>query len=148
MKVNLPLVFLSYESGVRYLNNQTAKIGVQKTIEGVTKEIRELIRVMRYGQAISPITVTFEDVQAMDTKGIPRLEKMKSEIAREMLVRADAIVSPHYKANPVGQPFESRIGASIPVLDKFLRVAMLTSRKNAQRLSKRRINRTFRRGFV
>ena len=139
MNPNLPLIFLSYESGVRYLKNQTGKIGVQKTIEGVTKEIRELIRVMRYGQSISPITVTFEDVQAMDTRGMPRLEKMKRQIAKEMLIRADAGTSPHYKASPVGQPFESRIGASIPILDKFLRVASLTSRKNAQRLSKRRV---------
>ena len=139
MRPNLPLIFLSYESGVRYLKNQTGKIGVQKTIEGVTKEIRELIRVMRYGQSISPITVTFEDVQAMDTRGMPRLEKMKRQIAKEMLIRADAVTAPHYKANPVGQPFESRIGASIPILDKFLRVASLTSRKNAQRLSKRRV---------
>ena len=60
MRPNLPLIFLSYESGVRYLKNQTGKIGVQKTIEGVTKEIRELIRVMRYGQSISPITVTLK----------------------------------------------------------------------------------------
>ena len=139
MRPNLPLIFLSYESGVRYLKNQTGKIGVQKTIEGVTKEIRELIRLMRYGQSISPITVTFEDVQAMDTRGMPRLEKMKRQIAKEMLIRADAVTSPHYKASPVGQPFESRIGASIPILDKFLRVASLTSRKNAQRLSKRRV---------
>mgnify|MGYP001322023286 CR=1 FL=1 len=78
---------MSYESGVRYLKNQTGKIGVQKTIEGVTKEIRELIRVMRYGQSISPITVTFEDVQAMDTRGMPRLEKMKRQIGQHRLKR-------------------------------------------------------------
>ena len=50
---------------------------------------------------------------------MPRLEKMKRQIAKEMLIRADAVNSPHYKASPVGQPFESRIGVSIPVSDSF-----------------------------
>ena len=137
MRVNLVTTFESYENGKRYVQTAAQRIMRQKTVSDVTKEIKELMRVMIYGQSISPITVswTYEDIERMNVKGMLRLEMMKAEIlATRILSAGDSAVSPHYTANPIGKPFDARVKAVLPLIEPFLRLASMTSRKNAPKL--------------
>ena len=148
MRVNLVTTFESYENGKRYVQTAAQRIMRQKTVSGITKEIKELMRVMIYGQSISPITVSwkYEDIERMNVKGMPRLEMMKAEIlATRILSAGDSAVSPHYTANPIGKPFDARVKAVLPLIEPFLRVASMASRKNAQRPLKRGLNKRIRR---
>lgn len=134
MRVNLVTTFDSYENGKRYVQTAAQRIMRQKILSGITKEIKELMRVMIYGQSISPITLswTYEDIERMNVKGMPRLEMMKAEIlATRILSAGDSAVSPHYTANPIGKPFDARVKAILPLMEPFLRIASMASRKNA-----------------
>ena len=90
-------------------------------------------------QKQSPIVVQwhYEDVQGMDVRGYPQLEKMQRQLLSEMLARADAAGPAYYTSSPVGKPFQRRIDAAQPLLDTFMRTARQISRKNSQLIYKK-----------
>ena len=81
---------------------------------------------------------SYNDVQAVDVKNHPRLERMKEQVVIEMLSAGDRAGPSYYTAQPIGRPFRNRVAAATPILDTFMRVASQLSRKNAHRALKGR----------
>ena len=130
---------VTYEQTVSSVDRSLKRMSKQRTVKGLFAEIRAVANYMIALERRGPIIVRwqYEDVQAMDVRGYPQLEKMQREVLSEMLARADAAGPSYYKASPVGKPFQRRIDAAQPLLDAFMRTARQLSRKNAQRALKR-----------
>jgi hypothetical protein len=107
----------------------------QTTISGLRAEIDAFARHMFVLQSRSPIIATwsYNDVQAMDVKNHPRLERMKEQVVIELLSAGDRAGPSYSTAQPIGRPFRNRVAAATPILDTFMRVASQLSRKNAHR---------------
>ena len=132
---------VTYEQTVSYVDRSLKRMSKQRTVKGLFAEIRAFLNYMIALERRGPIVVRwqYEDVQAMDVRGYPQLEKMQREVLSEMLARADAAGPSYYNAPPVGKPCQRRIDAALPLLDTFIRTARHLRRKNAQRALKREI---------
>ena len=144
--ISVETTFTSYEGARRVFHakaSQIARAVNRGRFDIASKHLREFIALAQYGEANSPIVTTFiteDDVKEMDVDGFPKLSALKAHIM-EMLATADAATSPHYKASPVGLPFEARIRAVQPLMMDVMRTATKVSRKNAQTAFKRRFKR-------
>ena len=112
-----------------------------RTVKGLFAEVRAFADYMIALERRSPIVAEwhYEDVKAMDTSSLPQLEKMQTALVEEMLMAADAAKPSYYTANPVGRPFQRRVSAAQPLLEKFMWVAARTSRSNAKKAHMRGI---------
>lgn len=124
---------VTFEDAKSAVSHSMRRISRQTTVKGLFAEIRALANYMIQLEKRSPIVAEwhYDDVMAMDTSSHPQLEKMKRAVLSEMLAKADAASPSYYTASPVGKPFQRRVEAASPVLDKFMWVASRLSRKNA-----------------
>ena len=129
---DMDMTFNSTQSFTKQSFNRMSK---QTTISGLRAEIDAFANRMFVLQARSPITATWaaNDVQSMDVRGHPRLERMKEQIVIEMLAAGDAAGPSYYNASPVGRPFRRRVAAATLILDTFMRIATQLSKRNAHR---------------
>ena len=134
MRINV-----TYSQAIDFTDRAFKRMSRQTTVKGLFAEVRAFANYMLNLQKQSPIVVQwhYEDVQGMDVRGYPQLEKMQRQLLLEMLARADAAGPAYYTSSPVGKPFQRRIDAAQPLLDTFMRTARQISRKNAQRAFKR-----------
>ena len=126
---------MSFQSTKSFTKQSFNRMSKQTTISGLRAEIDAFARHMFVLQSRSPIIATwsYDDVQAMDVKNHPRLERMKEQVVIELLSAGDAAGPSYYTAQPIGRPFRNRVAAATPILDTFMRVASQISRKNALR---------------
>jgi len=126
---------ITYSEAIGEVKQSFQRMSRTRTVKGLFAEVRAFADYMIALERRSPIVAEwhYEDVKTMDTSRHPQLEKMKKGVVEEMLVAADAAKPAYYTANPVGRPFQRRVRAAQPVLDKFMWVATRTSRKNAQK---------------
>jgi len=134
---DMDMTFQATQSFTKQSFNRMSK---QTTISGLRSEIDAFARHMFVLQSRSPIIATwsYNDVQAMDVKNHPRLERMKEQVVIELLSAGDRAGPSYYTAQPIGRPFRNRVAAATPILDTFMRVASQISRKNAHRALKGR----------
>ena len=113
MRVNV-----TYSQAIDFTDRAFKRMSRQTTVKGLFAEVRAFANFMLNLQKQSPIVVQwhYEDVQGMDVRGYPQLEKMQRQLLSEMLARADA---------------------AQPLLDTFMRTARQISRKNSQRIYKK-----------
>lgn len=132
---------VTFSEAIGEVKRSFNRMSRQTTVKGLFAEIRAFANYMIALERRSPIVAEFqyEDVQSMDSSGFPRLEKMKRAIIEEILIAGDRGAKSYYTAPPVGRPFQSRIRAAQPVLEKFMFVATRTSRKNAKKAHMRGI---------
>ena len=117
---DMDMTFQATQSFTKQSFNRMSK---QTTISGLRAEIDAFARHMFVLQSHSPIIATwiYDDVQAMDVKNHPRLERMKEQVVIELLSAGDAAGPSYYTARPVGRPFRNRVAAATPILDTFIR---------------------------
>ena len=134
---DMDMTFQATQSFTKQSFNRMSK---QTTISGLRAEIDAFANRMFVLQSRSPIIATwsYNDVQAMDVKNHPRLERMKEQVVIELLSSGDRAGPSYYTAQPLGKPFRNRVAAATPILDTFMRVASQISRKNAHRALKGR----------
>ena len=125
---------ITYSEAIGQVKQSFQRMSRTRTVKGLFAEVRAFANYMIALERRSPIVVEwhYEDVKAMDTSSLPQLEKMKKGIVKEMLMAADAAKPAYYTANPVGRPFQRRVRAAQPLLDKYMWIASRTSRKNAK----------------
>jgi hypothetical protein len=126
---------MTFNSTQAFTKQSFNRMSKQTTISGLRTEIDAFANRMFVLQSRSPIIATwsYDDVQAMDVKNYPRLERMKEQVVIEMLSAGDRAGPSYYTAQPIGRPFRNRVAAATPILDTFMRVASQLSRKNAHR---------------
>ena len=126
---------MTFEATQTFTKQSFNRMAKQTTISGLKTEIDAFARHMFVLQSHSPIIATwiYDDVQAMDVKNHPRLERMKEQVVIELLSAGDRAGPSYYTAQPIGKPFRRRVAAATPILDTFMRVASQLSRKNAHR---------------
>jgi len=126
---------ITYSEAIGEVKQSFQRMNRTKTVKGLFAEVRAFANYMIALERRSPIIAEwhYEDVRAMDTKGMKNLRRMQTALVEEMLVAADAAQPAYYTANPVGRPFQRRVRAAQPLLEKFMFVATRTSRKNAQK---------------
>ena len=126
---------ITFQSVMSFTIVSFSRMSKQTTISGLRAEIDGFARHMFVLQSSSPIIATwsYDDVQAMDVKNHPRLERMKEQVVIELLSAGDRAGPSYYTAQPLGKPFRNRVAAATPILDTFMRVASQLSRKNAHR---------------
>jgi hypothetical protein len=131
---------MSFQATQSFTTQSFNRMSKQTTISGLRAEIDAFARHMFVLQSHSPILATwsYNDVQAMDVKNHPRLERMKEQVVIELLSAGDAAGPSYYTAQPIGRPFRRRVAAATPILNTFMRVASQLSRKNAHRALKGR----------
>ena len=131
---------MTFNSTQAFTKQSFNRMSKQTTISGLRTEIDAFANRMFVLQSRSPIIATwsYNDVQAMDVKNHPRLERMKEQVVIELLSAGDAAGPSYYTAQPIGKPFRRRVAAATPILDTFMRVASQLSRKNAHRALKGR----------
>ena len=129
---------MTFEATQSFTKQSFNRMAKQTTISGLRAEIDAFARHMFVLQSRSPIIATwsYNDVQAMDVKNHPRLERMKEQVVIELLSAGDAAGPSYYTAQPIGRPFRNRVAAATPILDTFMRIATQLSRKNAHRALK------------
>ena len=129
---DMDMTFQATQSFTKQSFNRMSK---QTTISGLRAEIDAFARHMFVLQSRSPIIATwsYNDVQAMDVKNHPRLERMKEQVVIELLSAGDRAGPSYYTAQPIGRPFRNRVAAATPILDTFMRIASQLSRRNAHR---------------
>lgn len=127
---------ITYSEAIGEVKQSFQRMTRTRTVKGLFAEVRAFADYMIALERRSPIVAEwhYEDIKAMDTSNLPQLEKMKKGIVEEMLMAADAAEPAYYTANPVGRPFQRRVRAAQPLLDKYMWMATRTSRKNAQKL--------------
>ena len=132
---DMDMTFQATQSFTKQSFNRMSK---QTTISGLRSEIDAFARHMFVLQSRSPIIATwsYDDVQAMDVKNHPRLERMKEQVVIELLSAGDRAGPSYYTAQPIGRPFRNRVAAATPILDTFMRIASQLSRRNAHRALK------------
>ena len=126
---------MTFNSTQAFTKQSFNRMSKQTTISGLKTEIDAFARHMFVLQSRSPIIATwsYNDVQAMDVKNHPRLERMKEQVVIELLSAGDRAGPSYYTAQPIGRPFRNRVAAATHILDTFMRVASQLSRKNAHR---------------
>ena len=131
---------MTFEATQTFTKQSFNRMAKQTTISGLKTEIDAFARHMFVLQSHSPIIATwiYDDVQAMDVKNHPRLERMKEQVVIELLSAGDRAGPSYYTAQPIGKPFRRRVTAATPILNTFMRVASQLSRKNAHRALKGR----------
>ena len=131
---------MTFEATQSFTKQSFNRMAKQTTISGLRAEIDAFARHMFVLQSRSPIIATwsYDDVQAMDVKNHPRLERMKEQVVIELLSAGDRAGPSYYTAQPIGKPFRRRVAAATPILDTFMRIATQISRKNAHRALKGR----------
>ena len=131
---------MTFQATQAFTKQSFNRMSKQTTISGLRSEIDAFARHMFVLQSRSPIIATwsYDDVQAMDVKNHPRLERMKEQVVIELLSAGDAAGPSYYTAQPIGRPFRRRVAAATPILNTFMRVASQLSRKNAHRALKGR----------
>ena len=131
---------MSFQATQSFTKQSFNRMSKQTTISGLKTEIDAFARHMFVLQSRSPIIATwiYDDVQAMDVKNHPRLERMKEQVVIELLSAGDRAGPSYYTAQPIGRPSRNRVAAATPILDTFMRVASQLSRKNAHRALKGR----------
>ena len=129
---DMDMTFQATQSFTKQSFNRMSK---QTTISGLKTEIDAFARHMFVLQSRSPIIATwsYNDIQSMDVKNHPRLERMKEQVVIELLSAGDRAGPSYYTAQPIGRPFRNRVAAATPILDTFMRVASQLSRKNSHR---------------
>ena len=129
---------MSFQATQSFTKQSFNRMSKQTTISGLKTEIDAFARHMFVLQSRSPIIATwsYDDIQAMDVKNHPRLERMKEQVVVELLSAGDRAGPSYYTAQPIGKPFRRRVAAATPILDTFMRVASQLSRKNAHRAVK------------
>ena len=132
---DMDMTFQATQSFTKQSFNRMSK---QTTISRLKTEIDAFARHMFVLQSRSPIIATwsYDDIQAMDVKNHPRLERMKEQVVVELLSAGDRAGPSYYTAQPIGRPFRNRVAAATPILDTFMRVASHLSLKNAHRALK------------
>ena len=131
---------MTFNSTQAFTKQSFNRMSKQTTISGLKTEIDAFARHMFVLQSRSPIIATwsYDDIQSMDVKNHPRLERMKEQVVVELLSAGDRAGPSYYTAQPIGRPFRNRVAAATPILDTFMRVASQLSRKNAHRALKGR----------
>ena len=131
---------MTFEATQSFTKQSFNRMAKQTTISGLRAEIDAFARHMFVLQSRSPIIATwsYDDVQAMDVKNHPRLERMKEQVVIELLSAGDRAGPSYYTAQPIGRPFRNRVAAATPILNAFMRIASQLSRKNAHRALKGR----------
>ena len=131
---------MTFQATLSFTKQSFSRMEKQTTIAGLIAEIEAFASYMMRLQKRSPIVVEFQlnDVQAMDVRGHPRLERMKEQVVIELLSASDAAGPSYYTAQPIGRPFRNRVAAATPILNTFMRVATQLSRRNAHRALKGR----------
>ena len=126
---------MTFNSTQAFTKQSFNRMSKQTTISGLKAEIDAFANRMFVLQSRSPIIATwsYNDVQAMDVKNHPRLERMKEQIVIEMLAAGDAAGPSYYTSQPLGKPFRNRVAAATPILNTFMRIATQLSRRNAHR---------------
>ena len=126
---------MTFNSTQAFTKQSFNRMSKQTTISGLKAEIDAFANRMFVLQSRSPIIATwsYNDVQAMDVKNHPRLERMKEQVVIELLSAGDRAGPSYYTAQPIGKPFRRRVAAATPILDTFMRVASQLSRRNAHR---------------
>ena len=106
MRINV-----TYSQAIDFTDRAFKRMSRQTTVKGLFAEVRAFANYMLNLQKQSPIVVQwhYEDVQGMDVRGYPQLEKMQRQLLSEMLARADAAGPAYYTSSPVGKPFQQRI---------------------------------------
>jgi len=129
---------MTFNSTQAFTKQSFNRMSKQTTISGLKTEIDAFARHMFVLQSRSPIIATwsYDDIQSMDVKNHPRLERMKEQVVVELLSAGDRAGPSYYTAQPIGRPFRNRVAAATPILDTFMRVASQLSRKNAHRALK------------
>ena len=119
---DMDMTFQATQSFTKQSFNRMSK---QTTISRLKTEIDAFARHMFVLQSRSPIIATwiYDDVQAMDVKNHPRLERMKEQVVIELLSAGDAAGPSYSTAQPIGRPFRNRVAAATPILNTFMRVA-------------------------
>ena len=132
---DMDMTFQATQSFTKQSFNRMSK---QTTISGLRAEIDAFARHMFVLQSRSPIIATwsYDDIQSMDVKNHPRLERMKEQVVVELLSAGDRAGPSYYTAQPIGRPFRNRVAAATPILDTFMRIASQLSRRNAHRALK------------
>jgi len=132
---------ITFEEAISQTKQSFQRMSRQTTVKGLFAEIRAFAHYMFELERRSPIVAEwhYEDVKAMDTKRHPNLRKMQTALVEEMLMAADAAQPAYYTANPVGRPFQRRVRAAQPILEKFMWVAARTTRSNAKKAHMRGI---------
>ena len=113
---------MTFEATQSFTKQSFNRMAKQTTISGLRAEIDAFARHMFVLQSRSPIIATwsYDDVQAMDVKNHPRLERMKEQVVIELLSAGDRAGPSYYTAQPIGKPFRRRVASQL-------------SRKNAHR---------------
>ena len=126
---------MTFNSTQAFTKQSFNRMSKQTTISGLKTEIDAFARHMFVLQSRSPIIATwsYDDIQSMDVKNHPRLERMKEQVVVELLSAGDRAGPSYYTAQPIGRPFRNRVAAATPILDTFMRVASQLSKKNAHR---------------
>jgi len=132
---------ITFEEAISQTKQSFQRMSRQTTVKGLFEEVRAFAQYMIELERRSPIVAEwhYEDVKAMDTSRHPNLRKMQTALVEEMLMAADAAKPSYYTANPVGRPFQRRVSAAQPLLEKFMWVAERTSRSNAKKAHMRGI---------
>lgn len=126
---------MTFQATQSFTKQSFSRMEKQTTIAGLKTEIEAFASYMFVLQSRSPIIATwsYDDIQAMDVKNHPRLERMKEQVVVELLSAGDRAGPSYYTAQPIGRPFRNRVAAATPILDNFMRIATQLSRKNAHR---------------
>ena len=129
---------MSFQATQSFTTQSFNRMSKQTTISGLRAEIDAFARHMFVLQSRSPIIATwsYNDIQSMDVKNHPRLERMKEQVVVELLSAGDRAGPSYYTAQPIGRPFRNRVAAATPILDTFMRISSQISRKNAHRALK------------
>jgi hypothetical protein len=126
---------MTFQATQSFTKQSFNRMSKQTTISGLRTEIDAFSDRMFVLQSRSPIIATwsYDDIQAMDVKNHPRLERMKEQVVIELLSAGDRAGPSYYTAQPIGRPFRNRVAAATPILNAFMRIASQLSRKNAHR---------------